>query len=466
MKKQMVKVAVTAVFMGMAGMAEAAGFALIEQNASGMGNAFAGAAAVAEDASTIYFNPAGMSYLPDSQLVVALHAIRPSAEFDNAGTRGVLGTPLNSGDGGDAGGWAFLPNLYFSKAVNDSVRLGIGLNAPFGLKTDYDNGWSGRYHALKSDLKTININPSIAFKVNDSISLGAGVNYQRVDAELTKAVDFGSICFAKVPAPACAAGGFSPTASDGKSKFTGDDWSWGFNLGAIIQVTSSTRLGLAYRSEIRHELDGEASVTGTEKFNALVPFIGPANVAKLKASFSDSNVQAKADLPATFSASVYHQASDKLDLMADITWTGWDSFDVLRVVRTSGVLSGNTLDVQPEYWKNTRRYSAGASYRYNNGLKVRAGLAYDESPVSNKWLTPRIPDSDRTWLSLGASYSFSPNSVLDVGYTHIFVRDRDIDTSSQSAGIAALGGASAAGTLKGDYNSDVNILSAQFTHNF
>ena len=453
--------------LGITTNTHAAGFALIEQSVSGMGNAFAGVAASAEDASTIFFNPAGLAYLPDNQLVVAAHAIRPSAEVSNNGTTGVLGTAINSSNGGDAGDWAFLPNFYYAKAVSDSVKLGIGVNAPFGLKTEYDNGWTGRYHALKSELKTININPTIAFKLNDNVSFGAGVSYQRIEAELTKAVDFGSICAARVGVGPCTAAGLTATSDDGKSGFKGDDWSWGFNLGTIIQATPFTRVGLAYRSGIKHKLEGSAVISGEEQFDALLGVGVPlAAVNALKAAFPNSNVQAKADLPATLSASVYHKANDRLDLMADITWTGWNSFDVLRVVRTSGALSGNTVDVQPEYWKNTMRYSLGASYRYDDNLKLRAGLAYDESPISPHWLTPRIPDGGRTWLAFGANYKLAPNSAIDVGYTHIFVRDVNIDTSAQAAEIAKLGGSSAAGILKGNYDSNVNMLSIQFTHTF
>ena len=175
----------------------AAGFALIEQSGSGMGNAFAGAAAVAEDASTIFFNPAGMTYLPDNQLVIAAHAVMPAVVFSNNGShRSALtgGLATRGGDGGDAGDLALLPNLYFTKSVSDRIRLGIGVNAPFGLKTEYDDGWVGRYQALKSELKTININPSIAFKANDMVSVGFGVSAMRTEATLTNAVDFGSLC--------------------------------------------------------------------------------------------------------------------------------------------------------------------------------------------------------------------------------------------------------------------------------
>ena len=144
--------------------------------------------------------------------------------------------------------------------------------------------------------------------------------------------------------------------------------------------------------------------------------------------------------------------------MADLTWTEWSSFQELRVVRDSGPLSGQTLSVQPENWSNAIRASLGASYRYSDALKLRAGVAYDESPVSSSEdRTPRIPDNDRTWLAIGANYKFNTNSSLDVGYTHIFIKDASLNDGAVP---------SSTGQLVGDYDSDVNILSVQYTHNF
>ena len=176
-----IKAAVLASLFAASG-AHAAGFALIEQSASGMGNAFAGGAAAAEDASTVYFNPAGMTYIDGTQIVGALHLIKPSAEFNNSGS--VAGTArLLGGNGGDAGDLAFVPNFYAVTDIVPSVKLGLGINAPFGLKTEYDNGWLGRFQALKSEVKTININPAVAFKVNDQLSLGFGVSAMWMQAE-------------------------------------------------------------------------------------------------------------------------------------------------------------------------------------------------------------------------------------------------------------------------------------------
>lgn len=447
---------ILASLLGATGSVQAAGFALIEQSGSGMGNAFAGAAATAEDASTIFFNPAGMTYLPDNQLVIAAHAIKPSADFDNAGSHratatGGLATP--GGDGGDAGDLALVPNIFYAKAINPNIRLGIGISAPFGLKTEYNKDWVGRYQAVKSELKTLNINPSIAFKASDQLSLGVGISAMRAEADLTNAVDFGTIC--AVSLGGCGSGA-TFQRRDGFAKVKGDDWGFGWNAGAIFQLDDATRLGLSYRSQVHQKLEGHAKFT-----NVPATFgVSPA----LTAGFSNGSVSAKLTTPDSISASIFHQVNDQWDVMGDLTWTRWSKFQNLTIIRTSGVLTGGTLNNVPEKWDNTIRASVGASYRYNDALKARIGVAYDESPVSSAYRTPRIPDSDRYWLSLGANYKLTPDSSLDVGYTHIFVKDGSINkvTDVANASLAPI----LKDTIKGDYNNEVNILSLQYTHSF
>lgn len=394
--------------------AHGAGFALIEQSGSGMGNAYAGAAAVAEDASTIYFNPAGMTYIQGKQLVGALHAIRPSAEFDNKGslpgTLRTLGT-----EGGDAGDLAILPNIYYTMELSPAIRLGLGINAPFGLKTDYDDNWIGRYQAIKSELKTVNINPSVAVRVNDQLSLGFGVSAMRIEAELTRAVN-------RVVNP------------DSFVRIKGDDWGFGYNLGAIYQATQDTRFGIAYRSKVDQHLDGDARFTGP-------------------LAAGNTDVTAQISLPETLSFSAFSRINDKWDLMADVTWTRWSRFSELRILRDNGT----TLATTPENWDNTMRYSIGANYRVNESLKLRAGLAYDEEAMKDEFRTARIPGNDRTWVALGANWRMSPATTLDVGYAHLFVKDADIDDNQTST---------FNGRLRGEYDSHVDILSAQITYAF
>ena len=172
-----------------AGQAFGSAFALAEQNVMGLGNAFAGAAATAEDANTVWHNPAGLARLNFPQVETAIHVIIPSAKFQNANSQAAALQPLG-GTGGDAGGAAFVPNLYGSMAINDRIHVGIGVNVPFGLKTEYDDGWLGRYQALKSEVKTINVNPAMSWKVTDQFWLGAGANYQHFEATLTNNTNY------------------------------------------------------------------------------------------------------------------------------------------------------------------------------------------------------------------------------------------------------------------------------------
>lgn len=404
-----IKVAMISSVLFISSYAQAAGFALMEQNASGMGNAYAGAAAIAEDASTIFFNPAGMTYINGTQAVGALHLIKPNAEFKNKGTLGVIGD-----EGPNAGDLAFVPNFYFMTALTPSIKAGIGVNVPFGLKTEYDDQWLGRFHAVKSELKTININPSVAFKVSDQLSLGLGVSAMWAEAELTRQVFTGG------PEP--------------EVRIKGDDWGFGFNLGAIYQATADTRVGIAYRSKVKQELDGKA------KFEA--PLAGLS-----------TDVTAKVDLPESFSASVFSRLNSKWDLMADVTWTRWSRFQELRILRNNGT----TLTVTPENWENTMRYSIGINYHYSDTVKLRAGLAYDEEAIKDAFRTARIPGNDRKWVSLGAGWKVTPVSTLDIGYSHLFVSDAKIDDNQLASGN---------GRLTGDFEGNADILSLQYTHQF
>jgi long-chain fatty acid transport protein len=407
-------------------VSQAAGFGLAELSGSGLGNAFAGAAAVAEDASSIYSNPASMTYVQGMQAVGALHLIKPNAEFNNDGSVPARAA-LPGGEGGNAGDLAFVPNMYFKMDINDSIKFGIGINAPFGLKTEYDKDWLGRFQGIKSDLKTININPALAFKVNDQLSLGFGVSAMYAEAELTSAVNIG--------------------VAERSSKVEGKDWGFGFNLGAIYQVTQDTRIGASYRSKVNQKLEGEAK----SNFTAL-------NANPLRTLNTD--VTAKVSLPETVSVSAFNRLNDKWDLMGDVTWTRWSQFDELRIVRDNG--TNSTLTVTPENWSNTMRYSVGANYHYNDAIILRTGIAYDEEAISEKFRTVRIPGNDRKWLAFGAAWQATPSTKLDVGYAHLFVSDTKIDDDQR---VSVPPGPSK-GRVRGEYEESVDVLSMQITHNF
>lgn len=380
--------------------AQAAGFALIEQNASGLGNAYAGQAASAQDASTIFFNPAGLTKISGTQVVAAGHLIMPSAKFTNTGS--TLGGLLPSG--GDAGLTAVVPNGYFAMDLGKDMKAGVGVNAPFGLATEYSQQWMGQTQGIRSDMATININPTLAWKVNDRLSLGLGINWQHIEAELTQSTTAPAVTLARMK---------------------GDDQSWGWNAGAMFQITPATRVGLAYRGEVRHRLEGDLNGNG---------------------------VYADVALPATASLSLSHDLDKDWNLLADLTWTGWHSFEKLEIRLKANNAIASLVD---EGWDDTLRASIGVSRRYSDKWTFRGGVAYDPTPVQDAaHRTVRIPDADRTWIAVGAQYRLDSVSALDFGYAHLFVNDARIQRTE--AGV----------TVAGDYSGHVDILSVQYTRNF
>ncbi len=442
---------------GSFGAAYASGFALIEVNASGQGNAYAGAAAHTNNASTIFFNPAGMMNLEHEQLSFVAHVIDPSSDFDNDGSSlpAALGTPQTplTGKGGDGGETAVVGNFYWVKPLDDKTSFGVGVNSPFGLKTEYDDDWVGRYHGILSDLKTLNFNPSIGYRVNDKFSIGGGLNVMLAEVDLTNAIDFGSLCVAATKSvAACEAVGAGPQAVDGKAELDGDnfdDLGLGFNFGFAYMLSEQTTLGVAYRSEVDIDIEGDA------KFKL------PANttvqaVVDASAAFVDTGLEAEVTLPASFSVSLAHEVS-KFTWLGDITWTGWSSFDELRIEYDN---PDQPDSVTTEDWEDTMRYSVGLDYQYSDALVLRTGLAFDESPIpGSKNRTPRLPGNDRTWVSMGLTYVASSTISLDVGYSHLFVDDAKVDNTFESA-VPTLNS-----TLTGEYDGEVDIFSIQLNWN-
>lgn len=440
-------------------IAQAGSFGLIEQSASGQGSAYAGASAIAEDASTIYFNPAGMTKLSGSQVVIAGHIILPDAKFTNNGSIDADGDPL-SGANSSTGDAAFVPNFYYATELSNGVHAGVGVNVPYGLSTEYDDGWVGRYHALNSEISSININPAIAWKVTPAVSVGFGLNIQYMELELTNNIDSYGACRSLDPGAGtnCAAAGLTPAlgvaAQDSKVKLDGDSLELGWNTGILIEVDDKSRLGIAYRSAIKHEVEGN---TVYNLHPVLQGFADGASGATGFEILQDTPLAATAELPETFSVSFAGDIDEKWTALFDWTWTGWSSLDVVTIRQAGGVPGREpTLDLS---YKNTNRYSVGVNYQHNDKLIYRAGLAFDETPIrSPETTSARIPGNDRKWISFGAGYALSTDWTIDVGYSHLFVSDTDINNSP---------GATASGaTLTGSYESAVDILSAQANYNF
>ena len=436
------KIGLTLSIAMMSNTVHSAAFGIAEQSALGLGNAFAGGAASAEDASTIWYNPAGMTRIKGHQVVAGLHIITPSFAFSDEGSRTGLGAAIQADGTEDGGRAAFVPNFYYIHSINEGFKLGLGINSPLGMATKYSDQWVGKYQAVESEIITVNINPSIAWKATNNMSLGLGINIQYIEATLNNAVDFTTICYS-LTATTCGALPGSNT-NDGFAHIEGDDISFGFNVGLLYQSSEKTRLGLSYRSEIRHELEGRVDFNTPSSVTAAIPSLGVV--------FSDSHLSSQPDLPASASISIYHQWNQRLALMADMSWVGWSSVPNLTIKFDNPykINSIETLELN-----DNLRLSLGASYSNGGSWTFRTGLAFDEGAAKDSVSrSPRFPDNDRYWLSFGASYQVSKKIFIDTGYTHIFVPDTKLKRTGSTGEV-----------IDGTYKSDADIFSAQVRWN-
>jgi long-chain fatty acid transport protein len=324
-----------------------------------------------------------MTYLaPGHHISGVLNIGVSSLRFKDTGSTAFPGSFLGD-NGGQAGGLAIIPAGYWSISVNPALRLGLGLSPTFGNITDWSKTFIGRYQGTSSEVSAINANPSVAWRMNNVISLGAGFNIVRFDADLRGMTTV-------------------PTSMDSRTKLTGADVGFGYNLGAMLQVIPSTRLGIAYRSSINLNVDGD--------FEGLS--------SKIPAS-------ASIKLPDTISVAISKMVNAKLQLLADFTWTGWSSIPALIV---ESVMDRATLQNERLGFKDSYRLGFGAQYQYNDGLRLKVGVAYDQSPITNaRDRTVRLPDSDRTLLAVGFNQRIGQRTSFDVGYSHVFLEKSEID---------------------------------------
>ena len=410
------------------GGAFAAAFQLTGQSASGVGIANAGAAAAAEDTSTLYYNPAGMTYLSEGHNIsFAATVLDRSTRFTNEGSSRLGGVYPLGDDGGNGAGTHVVPALYYAYSLNSAWRLGLAINPTFADETEYDKNFVGRYSGLKTKIRIINVNPSVAYKVNDAWSLAVGINYAKANVEFNQAV----------PHP----GG--PANPDGMGVLKGDATGWGYNLGAMFQPTQDTRLGLSYRSKIKFDLEGTQNVQ--------IPGLG---------TVIDRNITADLTTPDTASLALHHQVTPKWAVLADYTWTGWSKLQKLEPLTSSGARAVAPLRYN---FKDTYRVGLGTTYQLNEQWMLRLGVAFDKGAVpDDASRTMTVPDQDRTWLALGAKWKITPKASLDVGYAHIFVKEartaRNVYNNASESAVVQ--------TIRGKFDTSVDYLSLQLNYSF
>jgi long-chain fatty acid transport protein len=433
---------------------QGAGFLLFEQTGRGLGSAYAGEGAVAMDPTTVYYNPAGMVLVPGTQFAGSGFAVWTRSYFQNRGSRlneAVGGALIDGGDGGNGGGLGLLPTFFLTHQFNDWVSAGVGVSAPFGLETEWPRGWVGRYHARLSKLQTLNVNPSLAVRLTDWMSIGAGMDAQWASATLTNNLDMGSICqilgaqqTPPIPPQVCTAFlGLEPGKVDGYARLKGDDWAFGYNVGMLFMPWDGTRIGLTYRSRIEHTLTGDAEFSVPRKAELLVTQSG---------ALRNTPVSASATLPDRASISLFQEVTDQLHFLADVTWTEWSLFQQLKFDFAN---PKQPTVIEPEDWNNSLRYSLGLVYVLDQMWSFRGGFAYDESPVPNRQhLTARIPDADRYWLALGMGIRPTSRIRIDLSYAHIF--SPQVSTRNPDPVTGA--------RLIGNFNSAADLFAFQVTY--
>ncbi|KTF37298.1 outer membrane protein transport protein, partial [Xanthomonas translucens] len=416
------------------GQAHGAAFQLKENSAKGLGRAFAGSGSAPGDASIIANNPAGMRQLDGKVFQADVSAIQFAAKYQGTGTY-ATGAPISGGKGGDAGTIAPVPAVYFHLPFgeNNNMHLGTSLTVPYGFKTEYDRDWVGRYNGVKTELQAIDFNVAFSYDVNPYVSFGASVFAERLDIDLSNAIDLGSVLAARrVP-------GFAPGSADGYSRIKGNSTDVGYTLGGLFSIDENTHIGFSYRSKVEHKItDGTAD------------FTTPANAATVLAvaapgTFVDTKGRATVTLPATATASFTHTINEQWTVMADVSRTAWSKFDQVTV----DFANNQPNSVLNFAYNDTTFVSVGADYRMSDTLTLRGGLAYDETPTSNEHRDVRVPDASRKWVSLGLSWRPSEQAEYSFGYTHLFTSDPSINSTTATGN-----------TLVGSYDVSGNVLAA------
>lgn len=381
----------------------ASGFALNEQSISGMGTGFAGRSSSADDASTVFGNPAGMSRLKREQ--VSVGAATLFAKSDISQTRSTFGGQQD----GDMVPVVTVPMGYYVNPIDEHWAFGVGFYAPFGLITDYGSGFAGRYFTNKSEVKTLTFQPTVSYAFNDKVSIGFGPTINRISGELS----------AMVLNP------FSPGTNDGKLTSKGDDTALGFNAGILVQATDSTRVGITYHSKVSYHLDNaKTKVTG-----------GVFSLLGVSGESYDASLDV--DTPESVDFSVTHQLNDDWTLYLGSTWTRWSRFKDITI-ENSGLppaLSGTLSSVtEEENWHDTWAHAIGASYQLNKQWVLRTGFSVDQSPTNNTNRSPRIPTGDRTVVSLGAGWTPVDNVTVDLAYSYLWEESVKVNDASASRG--------------------------------
>lgn len=452
-RKTAVSVAVLSALFSLSAQSE--GYKLFEQSVSSMGNAYAGRGAQITDASLVYSNPAALTRLDGAQLSGGLNLITAKTRYRNAQAQSANGQSVVGRTEGSNSLNELVPFVFYSDKVSDSLSWGIGFYVPFGLSSDYDNDFVGRYFADETAIEVLSLQPSIGYKLNEQWSVGMGISVNRAEGTLSKYKDHSGLCElgeqttnAMFGAPV-----YNAAYCDSHYEVEGDDVAFGYTLGIHGEPIQGTRLALTYHSAIHFRLSGDsvitntpitgANVVGNPNYLVIAPNLPAIDLATGKLAASSQLTEASKvalTTPATAAFSLDQQLTKALSVQFSAAWTEWSAFESIDIVSADAnpSISLNTqipanlnnpgqIGYIPEYWHNSWSFAAGATYLLQSDVTLKAGVAYDENPIAQSHKTARIPTDDRVWASVGANWRLTDKLSLDFAYGYLFTGDVSVN---------------------------------------
>ncbi|MES0038862.1 outer membrane protein transport protein [Mesorhizobium sp. M0046] len=372
--------------------AEAGGFAVREQSAYGQGSSFAGMAAPGDSISSMFWNPAAVTTVTNPTIEGNLTAIFPRSELDVDPTRSTLTALGITGYGGNVGETGIVPAGYFAVPVTDEFYIGLSVTAPYGLATTSHAPWVGMFSHLDAKVVSVNATPVLGFKLNDMISVGIGMQIEYFDVDIETAL--------------------APTATPPRQQLKGDDVNAGLVAGVTLTPFDGTTIGIGYRSMVKHSLNGSQSFG--------IPVVTPIGTIPA----GTYPVSADITLPETVSIGVRQRINDAFTVMAGMEWANWSRIQTVPF-GGSPARTSLALDFDDGWF-----FSLGGEYKYNPNWTFRAGLGYEIAPTTDEHRSMRLPDADRVWASIGASYNWNERLSIDAAYTHLFVDDAPVDETT------------------------------------
>lgn len=417
--------AILAVLAFAPGSALAAGFLVRENSAEAVATSYAGNGSRASGPDTVFSNPAGMTHLQADGFELGAAVILPSSTFSGSARQAtpVGPVPLSGNNGGDSGRTALIPNFYGVLRALPDISIGIAITAPFGNSSEYDPSWMGRYLGTKTMATSADINPAIAWRINDTWSVGAGFSAQYLKLDVTQAINQTAI--------------FGAPAPDAFLHFKAHDWSYGYNFGVLADL-GDTRIGLTYRSNIDHRIEGSLDFNGNSPILGLIN--GPAN--------------AQARLPSTTTLSITSDVAPDITLSADVQYTHWSLFKDVTIQ------SANPPFVNVQGYRDAWMIAVGGKYKLSERLALKAGIAYDQTPITSHYRAVTLPDTDRYLLGLGAEVRMTDAITVEGAYGHSFA----FNNPNMNSSVNNTDPITHSATLNGRYDINVDIIALTFRY--